>query len=80
MKRKSGTPHDFTVTARRIVEQAIGEHLDGTPLSSPNNATAIARGKKGGKIGGAARAARLSPETRKRIAKKAAHARWNEER
>jgi hypothetical protein len=25
--------HDFAVTARRVFEQGIGEHLDGTPLA-----------------------------------------------
>ena len=29
---REGTPHDFTIVARRVVEQAIGEQLDGTPL------------------------------------------------
>jgi hypothetical protein len=33
-------------------------------------------GKKGGKIGGKARAATLTPEQRKQIAAKAAKARW----
>jgi hypothetical protein len=33
-------------------------------------------GSKGGKIGGALRAARLSPERRKEIAQKAIAARW----
>jgi hypothetical protein len=34
-------------------------------------------GSKGGKIGGAARAAKLTPTRRKKIAKAAAKARWN---
>jgi len=34
MPTRSSKPkdHDFTTVARRVVEQAIGEHLDGTPL------------------------------------------------
>jgi hypothetical protein len=70
--------HDFFVNARRIVEQAIGEAMDGSPVPpSSKDAAAVARGKKGGKIGGAARAAKLSPAKRRQIAKKAARARWN---
>jgi hypothetical protein len=72
--------HDFATVARRVVEQAIGEHLDGTPLDDPNagkNPKAIARGKLGGAKGGDSRAKALSPEKRKVIAKKAAQARWN---
>jgi len=71
--------HDFTTVARRVVEQAIGEKLDGSPLDDPNagkNPAAVALGKLGGAKGGAARSAALSPAKRKSIAKKAAKARW----
>ncbi len=70
---------DFAVNAFRVVERAIGEHMDGTPLEDPNsgkNPAAVALGKLGGKKGGKARAKKLSPERRKAIAKKAAAARW----
>jgi hypothetical protein len=30
------TAHDFTVAARRVVEQAIGEHRDASPLPETN--------------------------------------------
>lgn len=79
MPKRPTKDRDFTVVARRVVEQAIGEHLDGTPLEDPNagkNPAAIALGKLGGKIGGKARAAKLSPAKRKAIAKKAARKRW----
>ncbi|MGA2964266.1 MAG: hypothetical protein ABSD96_21610, partial [Candidatus Korobacteraceae bacterium] len=65
--------------AFRVVEQAIGEHMDGTPLEDRNagkNAAAVALGKLGGAKGGKARAAKLSPAKRKAIAKKAAQKRW----
>jgi hypothetical protein len=71
--------HDFVTVARRVVEPAIGEQLDGTPLEDPNagkNRMAMELGRKGGKIGGKARAAKLSPAKRKAIASKAAKARW----
>ena len=77
--KREGTPHDFTITARRVVEQAIGGKLDGSPLDDPsagNNPAAVALGKLGGAKGGKARAAALSPARRKAIARKAAKARW----
>ena len=77
--KRSGTPHDFTTIARRVVERAIGEKLDGSPLDDPlkgKNPAAVALGKLGGAKGGAARAKALSPAKRKAIAKQAADARW----
>lgn len=79
MRKRPGKEHDFTVIARGIVEQAIGAHLDGSPLEQPNpakNPHAVALGKMGGRKGGRARAKKLSSYQRKRIAKKAAKARW----
>lgn len=79
MPSRSSKDHDFTTVARRVVEQAIGEKLDGSHLDDPNagkNPAAVALGKLGGAKGGAARAAALSPRKRKMIARKAAEARW----
>lgn len=76
---RQGTTHDFTVTARRVVEQAIGEKLDGSPLDDPHagkNPAAVALGKLGGAKGGKARAEALSRKRRVEIAKRAARARW----
>jgi len=65
---------------RAIVEQAIGEQMDGTPLPEPEpdtrNPHAVALGSLGGHKGGQARAKKLSPARKKAIAKKAAMARW----
>jgi hypothetical protein len=80
MPRRSSKEHDFAITALRVVEQAIGEKMDGSPLEDPiagKNPAAVALGKLGGAKGGKARAAKLSPAKRKQIAKKAAAARWN---
>lgn len=41
------------------------------------NPAAVALGRLGGKKGGLARAAKLSPQQRTRIARKAAKARWS---
>jgi len=71
---------DFFVNARRVVEQAIGEHMDGSPLETPapdlRSPQAVARGRKGGKTGGKARAAKLTDTERTAIARKGAIARW----
>jgi hypothetical protein len=79
MPKRSSKDRDFAVNALRVVEEAIGEHMDGTPLEStdpPKNPAAVALGKLGGAKGGRARADKLSAAKRKAIAKKAAEARW----
>ena len=77
MPTRSSKDHDFMAVARHVVEQAIGEHMDGTPLEKPTkNPAAVALGKLGGAKGGAARAAKLTPEQRVDIARTAAAARW----
>lgn len=63
-------------SALRVVEQAIGGPLHPKARKPYKNPHAVALGRKGGKIGGAARAAALSPEKRKQIARSAALARW----
>jgi hypothetical protein len=79
-KRTSGQKRDFMEVARGIVEQAIGEQMDGTPLPTPpkdeRNPHAVALGSMGGRKGGKARAKKLSTGRKKAIAKKAAKARW----
>ena len=65
--------------ARRVVEQAIGEKLDGSPLDDPNagkNPAAVALGRLGGQKGGKARAKKLTQAQRSDIARTAAIARW----
>lgn len=79
MRTRSSRDHDFVTVARAVVEQAIGEHLDGTPLENKNdgkNPHAVALGRMGGQKGGRARALALSSRERSKIAKKAAQSRW----
>jgi hypothetical protein len=79
MPTRSSKDHDFVIVARSVVEQAIGEKMDGSPLPDPNagkNPAAVALGRLGGAKGGKARAEALSPRKRSAIAKKAARARW----
>ena len=83
MPTRSSKPkdHDFATIARNVVEQAIGEKLDGSPLPDPiagKNPAAVALGKLGGDKGGKARAEAPSPGKRKAIAKKAAAVRWGQ--
>jgi len=79
MPSRSSKGRDFASIARNVVEKAIGEHLDGTPLEDPDagkNPAAVTLGKLGGAKGGTARAKSLSASRRREIAKKAALARW----
>jgi len=46
-------------------------------IETQKNMHAVALGSLGGRKGGLARAAKLTPEQRKEIAKKAARARWS---
>jgi hypothetical protein len=46
------------------------------PGEREKNPEAVKRGRKGGKTGGRARAAKLSPEEREEAARLAAQARW----
>jgi len=81
MAKRPAAKRDFMQVARGIVEQAIGEQMDGSPLpqAAPDtrNPHAVALGSIGGKKGGKARAKKLSAAKRKAIAKRAARSRWD---
>lgn len=68
MPKTPKRPTDMNQLARFIVDAASGE----IPTPTPKQA----RAKKGGDVGGAARARILSPEQRSEIARLAAEARW----
>jgi hypothetical protein len=77
--KKALKDRDFTVIARNVVETAIGERLDGSPLEvviHRKSVDAVTRGRLGGLKGGKARAKKLSSKRRKAIALKAAKTRW----
>lgn len=80
MPKRSSPKRDFMEVARSVVEHAIGEQMDGTPLPEPEpdtrNPHAVALGSMGGLKGGRSRAKNLSAAKRKAIAKKGAAARW----
>lgn len=76
-KRSSSRKLDANQLAHRIARIASGEDVpDLTPKRRRKNPAAVALGRKGGKKGGKARAAALTPVERSRIAQRAAEARW----
>jgi hypothetical protein len=66
---------DLNALAKSIVDEATGE----VPPRPEKNAAAVELGRLGGLKGGKARAAKLSPEERAGIARRAAAARWRQE-
>jgi hypothetical protein len=77
MPTRSSKHMDMNQIAKRILDEATGDAPKTEP-SPVKNAAAVELGKLGGKKGGAARAAKLTPEQRSEIAKKAAQGRWSE--
>lgn len=75
-KRGQG-PKDLNITAWEIVQRATGAMPKEEPPDPSKNPAAVTLGRLGGLKGGKARAAKLTPEQRKAIAKKAADKRWN---
>ncbi|MFH1891891.1 MAG: hypothetical protein ABIK83_04335 [Candidatus Zixiibacteriota bacterium] len=75
---KKKTP-DINELAHSIVDQATNDEpqeTESSPVDLTKNPAAVALGRLGGLKGGKARAAKLTPEQRREIAKKAANARW----
>ena len=80
-KRSRKATGDYNVNAARIVAIATGQEPPkrSKPVKPPapkKNPHAVALGRKGGKVGGKARAASLTADERHSIAVKAARARW----
>jgi hypothetical protein len=73
--RSRKRPRDPNQLAKLVVDTATGQipPEDSPPSKSP---AAVELGRLGGLKGGKARAAKLAPETRSEIARKAAAARW----
>jgi hypothetical protein len=75
MTSSAGRKLDLNQLAKRILDEATGD-APKTPAPAPKNEAAVALGARGGKKGGAARAAKLTAEQRSEIARKAAQGRW----
>jgi hypothetical protein len=67
---------DVNQIAARVVAHATHGEFAPIPAEKPKNRAAVSLGRKGGRVGGPARAASLTPERRAEIAKKGAEARW----
>jgi hypothetical protein len=90
-KKKPASPDPVQI-ARRIVDQATGVSMPSGPPKKKSavkkrpakkpehkkDPAAVALGRKGGLVGGKARAATMTPEERAESARKAARARWAE--
>lgn len=72
-------PRDVNELAKMLVDEATGERTPEAE-SDGKDPAAVELGRKGGLKGGKARAAKLSPERRREIARKAAAARWEGQR
>jgi hypothetical protein len=72
MPKRPSKHEDAVQAAFRVVREATGQ----TAPKRRKNPAAVALGKLGGKKGGDARAAALSPKRRSEIARKAAEKRW----
>ncbi len=67
-------PRDVNQRAKAILDIVTGEQ-NPEPIPEKDQA-AVESGRRGGLIGGNARAAKLDPERRSEIARAAAQARW----
>jgi hypothetical protein len=67
---------DVNQLAHHLVKMST-EGVADEPSDDEVHRVMAALGRRGGKIGGKARAASMSPERRRAIALKAARARWN---
>jgi hypothetical protein len=75
MPKRPKLRHDANEVAFQLVQKATGQE----PKASGKNPEAVKRGKKGGKIGGPARAEALTDRQLKNIARNAARKRWKGE-
>ncbi len=72
-------PRDPNQRAKMIADMVYGEAEPEPELTRPpKDPASVALGRLGGLIGGPKRAAKLSPERRREIAKAAAVARWGQ--
>jgi hypothetical protein len=82
--RKPKRDHDSATVAYRVVQEATREveaaPAEPEPTPEERHAAAVAPGRLGGRKGGKARAAKLTPEQRRESARKAADARWGRAR
>jgi hypothetical protein len=77
-KRKTKRPEDVNQLARHLVGESTDQSEDiEAPTKAQISVFMAKLGRKGGKIGGKRRLQTMSSDERKRIARKAAIARWS---
>lgn len=76
MPKRSSASSVISEVAARVTTTVTSVAITGETAPQKNQA-AVSLGRLGGLKGGPARAAKLSPNKRKAIAKKAAKARWS---
>ena len=69
-------PRDLKYPAADVTEAATSGEPEVEPAGPAKDPLAVELGRRGGLKGGKARAAKLTPEERRAIARKAADARW----
>ena len=75
-RKRPSLKQDENERAYKLVQAMIGEGpRPEAPGKREKNPEAVQRGRAGGKVGGKARAAKLTRERRSQIAKKASHSR-----
>lgn len=78
-KKRPKRPRDTNLLAKQIVDLTTGEAEEVNPDEGKDPA-AVALGRKGGLKGGKARAANMTKEERSEAARKAAQARWKNDK
>jgi len=78
MPKRSSKQKDTQELARSVLDAVVPDD-ESSPPAKKKNPAAVALGRLGGLKGGKARAAKLTAEQRKEIAKKAAQKRWSHE-
>ena len=78
---KGKRPRDPNQLAKWIVDQSTSDEPDSPPEAPVGQPPTISQymaaiGRKGGQIGGKQRLKTMTPAARKKVAKKAANARW----
>jgi len=78
MDKRLKRPRDPAQLAKLMIDIASGQVEDREPAAplEGKDAAAVSLGRRGGLKGGKARAAKMAPEKRAEIARKAAKARW----
>jgi len=72
-------PRDPNLRAKAVVDYATGQR-EPDPPARPKDPAAVELGRRGGLIGGKARAAAMTPAERRDSARRAALARWQKAR